>query len=333
MKFYLGLLLGCFYAVAVNASDARDVAAEINGEKITFEQVRANNRLEVFQAQQKLYELEYAGLKGVLIEKLIKLDPRSKGLDENQFLSQFVVVPFPISDEAVDKFIVSRRIAKEKINANLKQQVRNYMMQQNMSEQIDNWMQAQIKKHGVKVNIEAPIEPRFDVNIANAAYRGGKNAPVTIVEFSDFECPYCSKVNDTLYELDKIYGDKIKVVYKHYPLSSIHPEAQIAAEASICAQRQGMDKFWSMHNKMFENFRNLSEGRIKDFANSFGLDMAKFKQCLEKGEAKAQVQADLREGQTLGVQSTPAFFINGRFIRGALPLDEFKKVINEELGR
>ncbi len=156
MKFYLGILLSCFYAVCANASGAGEIAAEINGEKITFEQVRANNRLEVFQAQQKLYELEYAGLKGILIEKLIKLDPRSKGLDENQFLSQFVVFPKSINDETIDKFIASRRIAKEKINANLKQQVRTYLMQQDVSMQIDNWMQAQIEKHDVQVNIKAP---------------------------------------------------------------------------------------------------------------------------------------------------------------------------------
>ena len=103
-------------------------------------------------------------------------------------------------------------------------------MQLQVGEQIDQWLEAQIKKHKVTINLHEPLEPRFEVDISDAAVRGGKNAKVTIVEFSDFECPYCQKANDTLYMLDSIYGDKIKIVYKHFPLSSIHPQAQKAGK-------------------------------------------------------------------------------------------------------
>ena len=113
-------------------------------------------------------------------------------------------------------------------------------------------------KHKVKINLPKPIEPRFKVDISNAAYRGGKNAKVTIVEYSDFQCHYCADVSATLDQLSNEYGDKIKIVYKHFPLSSMHPIAAKAGEASICAQQQGMDNFWKLHDRMFENQKSLS---------------------------------------------------------------------------
>ena len=328
----MGLAAVVSFVQVVSASD-KDVAAKVLGDEIKYSDLDKGNRLEIYQAKKKLHELQNAELREILIDKLIAADPRSKGITIDQYISQFVINPVAVTDGQVDAFIKNRRISQDKINTNLKEQARRYLMQLQVGEQIDQWLQVQIKKHNVTINLDEPQEPRFEVDISDSAVRGGKNAKVTIVEFSDFECPYCQKANETLYMLDSIYGDKIKIVYKHFPLSSIHPQAQKAGEASACAQEQGMEKFWIFHDKLFDNYRSLSVGRMKDFAKELGLDAEKFNECLTSGKMANKVARDLQQGLELGVESTPAFFINGRFVRGALPLDNFREIIDQELAR
>lgn len=329
-KSFLLIKLATFTLLSV-ASNSEKVIANIGNEAISLATIVKGNELEIYKAEQSLYELQMAGLRNVLISKLIRKDPRSNGLSENDYLTQFVVNPAPVTDEQVDRFIKLRRIPQEKINTNLKEQARRFLVSQQLASQIDSWLEVQKNKHHVQISLAVPEEPRFEIDIENVAYRGGKNAEVTLVEYSDFECPYCVKVNKTLAELGKIYGDKIKVVYKQFPLSSIHPKAEKAAQASLCAQEQGMENFWLMHDKMFSNQRNLSVGVIKDMAASLGLKTELFNQCLTSNKYAARVAADVKEGMSLGVNSTPAFFINGRFNKGALPLESFQKIIDEEL--
>jgi protein-disulfide isomerase len=307
-----------------------DIIATINGENILLSSISKGYELEIYEAKKSLYELHYTGLRELLISKLIKLDPNSTGLSEEEYISKFIARPSPVTDMDVERFIVMRKIPQEKINTNFKEQVRNFLVSQQIAQQVELWLAVQMDKQNVKVHLSKPLEPRFQVNIENVAFRGGKDAPVTIVEFSDFQCTYCVRVNETLLQLNRIYGDKIKVVYKHFPLSSIHPEAQKAAEAALCAQEQGMDKFWLLHDKMFANQRNLAVGPLKDMAKEIGL-REPFNQCLTSGKFANQVNQDIKEGLSLGVNSTPAFFINGRFVKGALPLESFQSIIDEEL--
>ncbi len=314
----------------LEAANSNEIVASINGENITLSSISKGNELEIYEAEKSLYELYPTGLRDLLISKLIKLDPNSSGLSEDEYIAKFIARPSPVSDTQVDSFIVQRKIPQEKVNTNLKEQVRSFLVSQQIAQQVEFWLAVQKDKYNVKVNLVKPSEPRFQINIDNVAYRGGKNAPVTIVEFSDFQCPYCVRANETLLQLNEIYGDKIKVVYKQFPLSSIHPEAQKASEAVLCAQEQGMDKFWLLHDKMFANQRNLAIGPIKDMAKEIGLKDP-FNQCLTSGQFAEKVKQDLNEGLSLGVNSTPAFFINGRFVKGALPLESFQLIIDEEL--
>jgi protein-disulfide isomerase len=308
-----------------------NIVASINGENIQLSALSKRNSLEIYEAEKSLYDLRMNNLRGLLISKLIRLDPKSQGLEDSDYISQYIAKPSPVSDEQVDAFIIQRKIPDNKINTNLKEQVRVYLIQQQIALQVDQWFRQVSKANNVSINLEKPLEPRFEVSTDGAPFRGGENAKVTIVEFSDFQCPYCTKANETLKELSAFYGDKIKIVYKHYPLTSIHPVAPKAAEASICAQQQGMDKFWALHDEMFNNARGLSVGIIKDQAKKIGLDVEQFNQCLTSGKFAQQVKAELDEGTALGVTSTPAFFINGRFIKGALPFEVFNTMIDEEL--
>jgi protein-disulfide isomerase len=171
--------------------------------------------------------------------------------------------------------------------------------------------------------------PRAEV-AATGPSKGPANAPITIVEFSDFECPFCSRVVPTLEEVQEKYGDKVRLVFRQYPLP-IHPSAPKAAEAALCAADQG--KFWEMHDIMFAQQKELGVEQLKAKASQIGLDTEKFNQCLDSGAQAAAVQADMEAGARAGVNGTPAMFINGISVSGAVPYEQLAKVIDEELNR
>ena len=328
IRVYICLvLLGFSY---VHRADASEVVASLNGEAITYKMIERGSEMELYEAEMKLFDIRMASLKEMLIGRLIKLDPRSKGIDEQQFINQFVAKPIRVTDALVDEFAKQRRIPANKLDDDLKKKIRQYIHSQNYMSQIDSWFVEQSKLHNITINLPMPEEPRFHIELGDAPFKGAKDAKVTIVEFSDFECPYCARADETVKQLIQKYGDKIKLVYKHYPLS-FHPNAPKAAEASICAQQQGSDYFWKMHDELFANQRNLSIGVMKDSAKKIGLDYEKFSQCLTSGKYAAQVAADMQQGAAVGVNSTPVFFVNGRILKGAQPFESFVEKIEQEL--
>jgi protein-disulfide isomerase len=172
--------------------------------------------------------------------------------------------------------------------------------------------------------------PVKEVDPGNSPSRGPKNAPLTVVLFSDFQCPFCGRVEPSLTELEKAYPGKVRVVWKNFPLS-FHNNAKPAAEASMAANEQG--KFWEMHAKLFANQQNLDAASLEKYAKEIGLDMAKFKAAVDSHKFAPQIEADTKQGSSLGVQGTPASFLNGHFINGAQPFDAFKKIADEELAK
>ena len=170
----------------------------------------------------------------------------------------------------------------------------------------------------------------YEVSLDGAPVRGPQDAAVTIVEFGDFQCPFCSRVNTTLEQVREEYGDDVRIVFKHLPLR-IHPQAPKAHAAAEAAHRQG--RFWEMHDKIFENQSDLSEERFVAYAEELGLDVERFKQDMASEAVKQRVDADTQEAQELGVTGTPAFFINGKYLSGAQPFAAFKQRIDAELDR
>lgn len=173
--------------------------------------------------------------------------------------------------------------------------------------------------------------PRTDVSIGDDYIKGDPNAPITIIEFSDFECPFCAKFySQTLPSIQQKYIDtgKVKFVYKDFPLN-FHKNAQKAAEAAQCAGDQG--KYWEYHDKIFDNQPSLNLENLKKWAIDLSLDINEFNQCLDSGKYYDEVQRDMEEGTAAGVRGTPAFFINGVFLSGAQPFSAFEKIIEAEL--
>ena len=159
---------------------------------------------------------------------------------------------------------------------------------------------------------------------------GPTSAKVTIVEFSDFQCPYCGKAAATVHQVREQYGDKVRLVFKHHPLP-FHKDAPLAHQAAAEANAQG--RFWEFHDKLFGNQKAITRADLEADAQALGLDMARFRTALDSSVHKAHIDADASQAMELGASGTPAFFINGRLLSGAQPLDVFKKAIDEELAR
>jgi protein-disulfide isomerase len=185
----------------------------------------------------------------------------------------------------------------------------------------------------------APTDPaaaaprtNVDVKVASTDHiRGNKNAKVTLVVFSDFQCPYCEKFNPTVDQVLKDYKDKVRVVFKHYPLTTMHPQAQKAAEASECAGEQS--KFWEMHDKLFANQSTLSVDNFKAWAKELKLNTSKFNDCLDNGKMAGKVSADQQQATTAGVSGTPTSFVNGSEVSGAQSFDFIKGLIDQALAK
>ncbi|MEO0815644.1 MAG: thioredoxin domain-containing protein, partial [Myxococcota bacterium] len=171
---------------------------------------------------------------------------------------------------------------------------------------------------------------RFPVGEAHS--KGPKDAWVTVVEVSDFQCPFCSRVNPTLAKIRENYGDDVRVVWKHNPLS-FHKRAYAAALGAECAGAQGTDAFWKYHDLLFANQRQLQDPDLESYAKSSGVDLTRWKSCVEDETYKSKILGDQRTAVSLGARGTPGFFINGRFIRGAKPYTEFAALIDEELAK
>ena len=168
----------------------------------------------------------------------------------------------------------------------------------------------------------------YSVNTKGSPRRGPEKAQLEVVEFSDFQCPFCSRVNPTLNQINKEYGDQVAIVFKHLPLR-MHSKAPAAHAAAEAAHRQG--KFWEMHDLIFANQRELTQQKYEEYAQQLGLDMDRFRKDAASPAVKKKVDADAAEAARLGVTGTPGFFVNGRFISGAKPFESFKQLIDEEL--
>ena len=308
--------------------------AEMDGQPITYEQLAADKdvgpkvRQSEVKAMTDLYDQRRGLLDELISRRLLEEEAKSKGKTLDQWFQTDYVnsVPDPSQDE-LKAFVEAHKgqipadVSLE--DPRLKQAAKQNRLRENMSKMLDGLRE----KHGVKVALEPPELPRIEVQ-AKGPSRGPETAPVTIVEFSDFQCPFCGREIPVIDKLMKEYDGKVRLVFRHYPLD-FHPFAAKAAEAAACAAEQ--NKFWPLHDKMFSNQSKLAVDDLKGYAKEAGVDQAKFDKCLDSGEKKAEVDADQKAGNEAGVNGTPAFFINGIFVNGAVPYDQIKQTVDREL--
>ena len=326
----LGFLLAQNWAC--RSANQSDKVAEVDGVVVTRAELDKNGGKPLSNLRQQLYNLERQKLDEFIGATLLTREAKSKGVSVTTLLEQEVNGKAgPVSEAEIEAFYNQNKaripVGLEKVH----DEIRDYLREQRVEAGKNSFIKALRDKAKVTRYLKAPPVLRAEVSITGAAVRGSEKAKVTIVKFEDFQCPYCKTVQPTFNELLKRYDGKIRVVHKDLPLDAIHPQARPAAEAARCAGEQG--KFWDYHDKLYTNGSKFTVEELKSAAKEVGLDVDGFDKCFASGKFRAAVQKDLLEGAQLGLNGTPAFFINGRELTGAQPLEAFAAIIDEELGQ
>ena len=260
-------------------------------------------------------------------QKLLEAEAKKKGIPTEKLLEQEVdaKVPEPTETELQALYIVQKEQLRKSFD-DIKAQLQQLLKQAKLQQARQDYYKRLREQAGVSIFLQ---KPKVEVAYDPARLRGNPKAPVVIVEFSDFQCPYCRSVQPTLKNLLAKYEGRVSLSYRDLPLRDIHPQAQMAAEASRCAGEQG--KFWEYHDLLFENPNKLNREGLVEQVRSLKLDEKQFDSCLSSGKYKAQVEQDRQLGLRAGLTGTPGFFINGNMLSGNLPQDSFEKVIQSEL--
>ena len=278
---------------------------------------------------QALYEARRAALDEIVATKLFDAAAKAQGVERSALIENEITskVKSVTDAEIVAWYQANQNRVQGASLDQVRQPIRSLLTQERMRTVRDQYLDTLKATTPVRLMLEPP---RQKIASSDSPTKGASNAPIEMIEFSDFQCPFCQRANPTVQQVLNTYGDRIKFVYRHYPLPN-HPGARPAAEAASCAGEQG--KFWPYHDRLFANPSKLSASDLKQAAAELGLDTSKFNACVDTHKEQAKVDADVRAGEDAGVDGTPAFFINGRMISGAQPFDVFKKVIDEELKR
>lgn len=317
----------------LGAQDRNGVVAEVDGEIVTVAELdeawHQNDPSGRLQVLQQLYETRRRALDVVIGDRLIEREAENRQLTRDQLLELELPprIP-PVSDEDIS-LIYERN--KDRFDGRSEEEMRpdlRAMIEAQMPLQALHGYMNELRT-GANDIVVLLDPPRQNVEVLpDDAVSGPMDAPIQIVEFSDFDCPYCQRATDTLAELKEAFGNQIRFVYKDFPLPS-HPNAFKAAEAGRCANDQG--QFWELHDKMFASQGALDPDSLKRYAAELGLDAAAFSLCLDEGRHAGRVQRDMAIGASYGVSSTPTLFVNGRLVAGAMPLGFFEELIREEL--
>lgn len=306
-------------------------AALIDGKTITMDELNSGVEMDLYEAQMKVYEIQMNRVRQLAIEKFMAADPNSKGLSNDEYLDKYIVSKANVTDKDIDAFIKEKNVPKEHITADLKGRVKEFLMREKKAEALEAWLAEKTQKNPIEVYLQEPKRPVFDVQVGDAPFLGAADAKVTIVEFSDFQCPFCSKGADVVHALKAKYGKEIKIAFKHFPLP-FHTNAAKAAEAAMCANEQDKMLFWKMHDAMFAAQDKLQIEGLKDMATKAGVsNIDGFMDCVTSGKYEARVKADMEQGNKIGVKSTPTFFVNGQMVMGAQPVEVFSEIIDAEL--
>jgi protein-disulfide isomerase len=305
------------------------VAATIGGQPITLTELDARAASSLFKVRQQEYEARRQALDELLNERLLEKEAAARGVTKEKLLE--TEVQAKVSDttqKEIDEYYEQNKARfQNQTKEQLTPQISAGLRSRKVAEAQAAFMKSLRDKHAVKVLLDPP---RVQVTLDDDASRGPAKAPITIVEFSDYQCPYCSRAEETVQKVLDKYGDKVRLVYRDYPLG-FHKNAHGAAEAAECAEEQG--KFWEMHAAMFKDQAKLAPADLVATAAGLGLDKDRFKGCLDSGKYREEVQKDFQDGASYGVTGTPTFFINGIMLVGARPLESFTEVIEAELSR
>jgi len=307
-----------------NRSSAEGIVIEINGTTLTRSDVERKYPTALFQAKNTYFEAERKALEQLVDDYLLEQQAKREDVTVSQLLDKHVnnAIAKEPSEEAL-------RVYFEGVDTNepyeaVRGKIVEALRQRRLAKAKTAYIQSLRKASTISVRLSPP---RADISVSNAPVRGAEAAPITLVEYADYECPYCQQIQPAVQRLEAEYKGKLLFAFKDMPLP-MHANAQKAAEASRCAEQQG--RYWQFHDQLFERKRLDSAG-LKNLAQELGLDTAAFEKCLENSDKAEVVRKDGSEAQSLGIQGTPTFFVNGRYITGAASYEQLRAVVEEEL--
>jgi predicted DsbA family dithiol-disulfide isomerase len=299
----------------------------VNGAEIRESDLPIQAQLASLAKQE--YDVKIRAVQTAIGRKVLELAAKAKGVTVDQFVAQEVdaKIPEPSEGELQGFYVAQREQFRQPFES-----VRERVRQAYREAKIQMLRQALAERLLGAAEIHILLRaPRTAIDIGSAPRRGAAQAPVTIIEFSDFQCPFCKRAQPTLQQVAAKYGDKVAFAYKDFPLDDIHSDAHAAAEAAHCAGDQG--KYWEFHDALFAISPDLGKAKLLDIARQTGLNQPAFSACADSRKYKDRVDKDAAEGQRLGVDGTPAFFVNGVNLTGAVPLADFEKIIDAELAK
>ena len=307
---------------------AIEVLATVDGDEITRNEVEANAGAQLAQLRSQIFDLTDQALTQTIDQKVLDLEAGKRGVETAELIAAVVDSTPPVATEAqIDSVYEANKDRIDQPREVIAPQIEAFLLNRARQARFDSLISSLRDEYDVENYLEPP---RFEVEAMGPAL-GPDRAAVTIVEFSDFECPFCKRIYPTLNQVMDDYDGRVRLVFRQFPLHSLHPNAQKAAEASLCADDQG--QFWEMHDAIFEQSGGVNVTSLKARAAELGLDEDAFGSCLDSGRFAEQVAADVDAGRALGVSGTPALFINGRYLSGAQPYDVIARVIDDELRR
>lgn len=309
------------------SKDNSQVIAKINGKSITDAEVyeRVKNRLQRLESQ--IFDIKMSGLTGMIDEKLLEAEAEKRKISTDELIKKEVeskvVEP---TEKEIDDFYTK---FKSKLNNQPLESVKSRLIAQIKAEKRQNAYSELVDRLENKADVEILIErPRVEISVDDDPSQGKEGAPITIIEFSDFQCPFCKRVRPTITQIMDTYKGKVHYVFRDFPLS-FHKNAEKAAQAANCAGEQ--DEYWKYNTHIWENQQELQAESLKEYAKTLGLNESKFNECLDSDKYADEVAKDIRDGSAAGVTGTPAYFVNGIFVSGAQPFESFKNIIDTEL--
>jgi protein-disulfide isomerase len=305
---------------------SKEPVAMVGGEPISDEDLAATVEGQLLSLRNQEYEIKRKALDSLIEQKMLEAAAKKKGLTTEKLIDQEVnsKVPDP-SDAEVEGYYYGMKVKSPL--ADVKTQLKESLKQTKVQQARQDYLKSLRADSKVVVLLSAP---RVEVAYDPARMHGNPKALVMIVEFSDYQCPYCHQVEPTVAQVLAKYGDKVSLSYRDFPLTQIHSQAMISAVASRCALEQG--KFWEYHDQLFASSK-LEKDDLIGYARNLKLDDKQFGSCLSSEKYKADIEKDLQEGKKAGVNGTPGFFINGIAISGAQSQEAFARIIDDELSR
>ena len=304
--------------------DPSQVVARVGDQNITVGELQKREPAKMMDAANKYYEAENEVIQEAISNKILEQEAKKEHVSVQQLIDKHVrsKVKDP-SEEALQVYYEG--LQTDQPYADMKDKIKEHVREGRLRKVMIAYAKT---LHDSTTVVMLITPPKEDVAIGNAPLQGSPDAAVKVVEFADYECPYCRKVEPTLDKLRKQYGNRVAFAFKDFPLP-MHKHAEKAAEAARCANAQG--KFWDFHDKLFAADSSLEIAEMKSYARSMNLDSAKFDKCLDSGGEAAAIQKDQAEGSRLGLTGTPTFFVNGHFISGNISYETLQGLVDQEL--